>query len=88
MWCATGANTWTLLFVLLINDMDSELKHCSVLLYADDTVIFTADKSCKLIEERPNTDLNKITNWFSDNNLIMNLKTGKQSMSFMGPHKD
>ena len=46
-------------------------------MYADDTVIFTADKNCKVIEERLNTDLNKITNCFSDNNLIMNLRKGK-----------
>ena len=66
-----------LLFVLLINDIDSQLKHCSILLYADDTVILTADKNCKVIEESLNTDLNKITNWFSGNNLIMNLKKRK-----------
>ena len=40
-------------------------------MYADDTVIFTADKNCKVIEERLNNDLNKIANWFSDNNLIL-----------------
>ena len=73
-----------LLFVLLINDTDSQLKHCSILLYAADTVIFTADKNCKVIEERLNTDLNKITNWFSDNNLIMNLKKGKTEYVLYG----
>ena len=61
------------MFVLLINDIDLQLKHCSILLYADDTVIFTADKNCKVIEERLNNDLNKIANWFFDNNLIINL---------------
>ena len=87
-----GVPQWSilgpLLFVLLINDIDSQLKHCPILLYSDDTVIFTADKNCKVMKERVNTDLNKITNWFSDNSLIMNLKKEKQSMSFMGPHQD
>ena len=64
-----GSILGPLLFVLLINDIDSQLKHCSILLYSDDTVIFTADKNCKVIEERLNTDLSKITDWFSDNDL-------------------
>ena len=68
-----GSVLGPLLFALLINDINLQLKHCSILLYAEYTVIFTVDKNCKVIEERLNTDLNKITNWFSDNNLIMNL---------------
>ena len=58
-------------------DIDLQVKHCSILLYADDKVIFNVDKNCKVIEERLNTDLNKITNWFSDNKLIMNLKKSR-----------
>ena len=37
-----------LLFVLWINYSDLQLKHCSILLYADDTVIFTVDKTARL----------------------------------------
>ena len=48
----------------------------------------TVDKNCKVIEESLNTDLKKIANWFSYNNLILNLKKGKQGMSFMVLHKD
>ena len=79
-----GSLLGPLLFVLLINDIDLQLKHCSILLYADDTVIFTADKNCKVIEERLNNDLNKIANWFSDNNLIINLKKGKTEYVLYG----
>ena len=79
-----GSVLGPLLFALLINDIDLQLKHCSILLYADDTVIFTVDKNCKVIEERLNTDLNKITNWFSDNNLIMNLKKRKTEYVLYG----
>ena len=51
-----------LLFVLLINDIDLQLIRLSILLYEDDTVIFTEDKKCKAIDERLTTDLDKITN--------------------------
>ena len=36
-----------LLFVLLINDIDIHLKYCEIILYADDTVIYYADKTSK-----------------------------------------
>ena len=79
-----GSILGPLLFILLINDIELQLKHCSILLYADDTVIFTAEENCKVIEERLNTVLNKITNWFSANNLIMNLKKGKTEYVLYG----
>ena len=71
MLCATGFNTSNL------------QKHCSILLYSDDTVIFTANKNCKVIEERLNSDLNTITNWFSDSNFIMNLKKGNKKTEYV-----
>ena len=45
---AQGSILGPLLFVLLINDIDSQLKRCFILLYADDMVIFPADKTARL----------------------------------------
>lgn len=51
-----GSVLGLLLFVLLINDTDLELQKCKILLYADDTVFFTSDKSCETIESNLNSD--------------------------------
>ena len=58
-----------LLFVLLINDLEFQLKYSQIILYADDAVIYFAYKDISIIQERLNADLECISNWFSDNNL-------------------
>ncbi len=75
-----------LLFVLLINDIDIHLKYCEIILYADDTVIYYADKTCEKIEEKPNHDMAQISNWFVQNNLVMNLKRSKTECVLYGTH--
>ena len=41
---------------ILINDIDLQLQKCEILLYADDTVVFTSDKTCEIIESNLNSD--------------------------------
>ena len=76
-----------LLFVLLINDLEFQLKYSQIILYADDAVIYFADKDVGSIQERLNADLKCISNWFSDNNLIVNLKKSKTECVLFGTHK-
>ena len=57
-----GSILGPLLFVLLINDIDLHLKRCEIILYADDTVIYYADKTCERIEEQLNNDMGQISN--------------------------
>ena len=45
--------------------------------YADDSVLYVAGKTCDDIEEKLNSDLEKIANWFVQNNLVVNLKKTK-----------
>jgi hypothetical protein len=52
------------------------LKRCMVL-YADDTVIYCANRTCERIEKHLNNDLGQISNWFVRNNLVINLKCSK-----------
>ena len=59
-----GSILGPLLFVLLIKDIDLHMKRCEIILYADDTVIYYADKTCKGIEEQLNNDMGQISDWF------------------------
>ena len=71
-----GSILGPMLFILLINDIDQQLNSCKILLYADDTVVFTSSKKQETIEKNLNSDLSNLTNWFYEN-LVVNLKQGK-----------
>lgn len=67
-----------------MNDITSSVRICKVILYADDTVIFTSNKSCKQIENDLNNDLKAVSQWLDDNNLVINLKKGKTELVLYG----
>ena len=73
-----------LLIIILINDIDNQLENCEIILYADDTVIFTSGKTCELIEELLNADMVRIGEWFNDNNLVVNMKKNKSECILFG----
>ena len=81
-----GSILGPLLFVLLINDLEFQLKYSQIIVYADDAVIYFADKG-SIIQEILNADLECISNWFSDNNSIVNLKKSKTECVLFGTHK-
>ena len=72
-----GSILGPMLFILLINDIDHQLNSCKILLYADDTVVFTSSKNQETIKGNLNTDLSKLATWFYENHLVVNLKKGK-----------
>ncbi|CAB4011690.1 Hypothetical predicted protein [Paramuricea clavata] len=72
-----GSILGPMLFILLINDIDHQLNSCKILLYADDTVVFTSSKNQETIKGNLNTDLSKLATWFYENNLVVNLKKGR-----------
>ena len=49
------------LCIVLINDINLHLKRSEIILYADDTVIYYANKN---IWKQLNSDLEQIANWF------------------------
>ena len=82
-----GSILGPLLFILLINDIDENLQQCEMTLYADDSVLYVGGKTCDIIEEKLNSDLEQIANWFDQNNLVINLKKSKTECVLYGTHQ-
>ena len=64
----------SLLFILCINDLPLAVGLSSVMLYADDTVIFSAASSIDQLQLNLSLDLNVVSNWLTANGLFLNLK--------------
>ena len=72
-----GSILGPLLFLLHFNDSAKTLKHCKIVKYADDTVLFVSDKNIEIVESFLNTDVYSFFSWLKVNELIVNLKKGK-----------
>ncbi len=72
-----GSILGPLLFIIYINDMPNIVKHCKILLYADDTLLYYSSKSASDIEKYVNEDLNLISQWLDQNLLTLNCKKSK-----------
>ena len=66
---AQGSILGPLLFVIYMNDVPDVLEHCSVTLYADNTVLSFNSKSVTKIDLKLNSDLNRVKNWMQINQL-------------------
>ena len=82
-----GSILGPLLFVIYINDRHLRLKHCNVMMYADDTVIYYASPDSKIIENTLNEDINKLAGWFQANLLVLNLDNGKKEFVLYGTNQ-
>jgi hypothetical protein len=72
-----GSAIGPLLFLLYINDLATVTQHCSVNLFADDTLIFISGKDISEIEEKMNSDLCIVSRWLRVNKLKLNLDKTK-----------
>ena len=55
-----------------------------IVIYADDTVIYVADKDVKNINSKLTKEMDAIAKWFDKNALIINLKKGKTESLLFG----
>ena len=55
-----------------INDMEKVLEKCEIVLYADDTLIFTDDKTDNLCHENLIKDMESLNKWLMLNKLKLN----------------
>ena len=79
-----GSILGPLLFIILVNDAYQCLNKCTMLIYADDTVLLYSTSSSKLIQETLSHEGNILFDWFNNNDLILNLKTGKTELVIYG----
>ena len=72
-----GSILGPLLLIILANDTYHCIDKCTMLMYADDTILVYSASSSKLIEKTLNHEGNTLFDWFNNNNLILNLKPSK-----------
>ena len=76
-----------LLFLLFFNDITDVVKYSKVIKYADDTVLYVADKQTQSIRAKLDEDMELIANWLKENELVINLKKGKTESLLFGTAK-
>ena len=72
-----GSIFGSLLFIFFINDLSNYIKHVSVIMYSDDTVLYVSYESKKKIENDFNKDMQNLLPYFRKNELVINLKKGR-----------
>ena len=69
-WVHQGSILGLLLFLSYINDMPAAVK-CKLILYADDSALLVAGKSCAIIRQRLSSELESIWEWLIYNKLSL-----------------
>ena len=69
------------------NDVHTPLRHCKIITCAEDTVIFTSSSNIDVIQSNLSQDLDNLSYWFRDNELIFNLKKGASEVMPFGTGK-
>ena len=79
-----GSILGPLLFLIYFNDVVDCILNANIIKYADDTVLFFSGKSLQIIEQNLSEDIERLSVWFEENELIMNLKKGKSEVMLFG----
>ena len=76
-----------LLLIIFINDLSDYIEHASVIMYADDTVLYVSHESKEKIENDLNQDMQNLLSYFRKNELVINLKKRKTEKMLFGTTK-
>ena len=78
--------SWALLFIICINDLETYLTECKVSLYADDTALYNeADSHIELMLNL-GLEFSIVAEWLKANKLTLNTK--KHEYILFGPNTD
>ena len=72
-----GSVLGPLLYIIYANDLVKTVKHCKIAMYADDTVIYTANTDFETSVVDLQTDMNSLANWCESNGLTVNTEKTK-----------
>ena len=75
-----GSILGPLLFLVYINDIEKTCVHSKILVFADDTVIYTSNRDDAMAMKNMQTDINNLVAWCRKNKLTVNTDKTK----FMG----
>ena len=79
-----GSILGPLLFLLSFDGVADVIKDCNIMMYADDTVLFTSAKDHEKIQYKLSADFHRVCDWMEANELIINLKPGKTECMIFG----
>ena len=67
-----GSVLGPLFYIIYANDLISVIKNCGIALYADDTVLYSADKKFISSVTKVQEDLNAVSSWCHSNGIMLN----------------
>ena len=79
-----GSILGPLFLILHFNDAQQQLIRCKIITYADDTIIYFHDTDIRIIEKVLNTEFSYLSDWLTENELILNLKKDKTKIMVFG----
>ena len=82
-----GSILGTLMLTPLLNDIDTNLQLCDMILYVNDIVMFHAGRTKRDIENSMSSKLEQIASWFNESNLVIDLKKSKAECVLYGTHQ-
>ena len=78
-----GSILGPLMFIIYFNDLQEHIIHGDIIQFADDTVIFFADKKVETIQKALNEDMEQIGEYCRENELLLEIVYNNTVLNFV-----